>query len=119
MTDTDHIPPVLAHTPGPWHVHNHVHVHGAAGQRIASVKGEFGDPAKSANANRIVAAVNACQGIGTEALEQGVIGDLLEALERLVYDASGNQDNPMIRVKTVATIEQARVIIAKATGRPS
>lgn len=36
-----------------------------------------------ANARRIVAAVNACQGINTEALEQGVVRELLEALEDL------------------------------------
>jgi len=35
-----------------------------------------------ANARRIVACVNACEGIPTEALEAGVVRELVEALER-------------------------------------
>jgi hypothetical protein len=57
MTTTDDTKTAGMHTPGPWHVHNHVHVHAAGGQRIASVQGEFGDPAKNATARRIVAAI--------------------------------------------------------------
>jgi len=34
-----------------------------------------------ANARRIVAAVNACEGISTEALEDGVVKEMREALE--------------------------------------
>lgn len=39
---------------------------------------------------RIVACVNACQGISTEALEAGVVGGMIEAIEGLlsILDAS-------------------------------
>ena len=45
------------------------------------------------NARRIVACVNACAGIPTEELEQGVVQALIEALERIVivgYNAPRN-----------------------------
>src|SRR5690349_9702029 len=37
-----------------------------------------------ANSSRIVAAVNACAGIPTEALEQGIVAELLQQLSLLV-----------------------------------
>ena len=37
-----------------------------------------------------------------------------EALERLAYDAGGDQNNPLIRDKTLESIERARSAIAKA-----
>ena len=40
---------------------------------------------------------------------------LLEALRRLAYDAGGNQDNPLIRHKTLESIERASAAIAEAT----
>lgn len=39
-------------------------------------------PASAANSRRIVACVNACQGISTEALADGAVSDLLAACER-------------------------------------
>ena len=36
-------------------------------------------------ADRIVAAVNACEGISTEALEEGAVKDLLEACKAALY----------------------------------
>lgn len=50
-----------------------------AGQ-IAKVYG-MPDPEAVATARRIVAAINAVAGISTEALEAGVVGEMLEALE--------------------------------------
>ena len=46
------------------------------------------DPCDEANARRICAAVNACAGIPTEALEQGVVGDLRQALDGLLTAAA-------------------------------
>ena len=43
---------------------------------------------EKANARRIVAAVNACEGLSTEALEQGVIGELRQALGTLLTAAA-------------------------------
>jgi hypothetical protein len=107
MTNTDHIKPATTHTLGPWRCKpywtnrshteapNGIHVFDGDSRLVADVQYE-------ANARLITAAP-----------------ELLKPIERLVYDASGNQDNPMIRHKTFATIEQARSIIAKATGRQS
>lgn len=40
--------------------------------------------------------------------------ELFEALRRLAYDAGGNQDNPLIRHKTLESIERANAAIANA-----
>jgi hypothetical protein len=48
-------------------------------------------PAAHANARRICAAVNACQGISTEALERGIIADLRLVLGELLT-AAGDLD---------------------------
>ena len=42
---------------------------------------------------------------------------LLEALQRLAYDAGGNQDNPLIRHKTLESIETANAAIAQASSQ--
>ncbi len=72
-----------------------------------------------AHARRIVAAVNACEGIGTGALEAGVLREIREALERLAFDASGDQNNPLIRDKTLESMERARVAAARAKAECS
>lgn len=45
-----------------------------------------------ANARRIVACVNACEGLSTEALEQGVVGELLAALKEAETDLCNELD---------------------------
>jgi hypothetical protein len=68
-----------------------------------------------ANARRIVAAVNACNGFGTEALEQGVVGELLEALKGCLFALDKNLDGyGPSKAQAIAT---ATATIAKATGR--
>ncbi len=57
------------------------------------------------------AGVNASAQSGGEA---GVLREMREALERLAYDAGGDQNNPLIRDKTLESIERARVATAKA-----
>ena len=57
-----------------------------------------------ANARRIVAAVNGCEGIPTEALESGVVGKMREALEKCVDRLQYfiRQDDPeLIRARAV------------------
>lgn len=61
-----------------------------------------------ANARRIVAAWNACDGISTEALESGAVADRLEAL-RFAEDSVGD----------LKALETVRAAIAKATGGQS
>jgi len=42
--------------------------------------GELGSAYSAANARRIVACVNACAGLSTEALESGALADLVKAV---------------------------------------
>lgn len=72
-----------------------------------------------ANGNRICAAVNACRGISTEALEGGVVKELLGTLEFalsvLVNDCHVNGDT----ADYMDSIEQARTVIAEVTADAS
>jgi hypothetical protein len=97
MTDTDDTKPTAAHTPEPWHYDkswlvDYIIAHDPTGQEpygiyvaeIAhgdDVVGRFATREQhEANGRRIVAAVNACQGISTEALQQGVVREGVVAL---------------------------------------
>ena len=62
------------------------------------------------------AGVNASAQSGGEA---GVLREMREALERLAYDAGGDQNNPLIRDKTLESIERARAATARAKARSS
>jgi hypothetical protein len=71
------------HTPEPWFVQPSDNPGGLLikpipGQVVAQCDQV---PAMEANARRICAAVNSCEGISTESLEQSVVRELLEALE--------------------------------------
>ncbi len=140
MTDTDDAKPAAPHSPEPWHIEPLVADHGAS---IAICNRHEGilavipplneddepdeataqrDPHDAANARRMVAAVNACQGIGTEALEQGVVRELLEALEtagyfleRFYVQAVASRDDKRFELERWA-LGQARAAIARATG---
>jgi len=63
-----------------------------------------------ANARRIVAAVNACEGIATSALEQGVVAEMLEACKAALTDYEATMPD--------ATSMRAilHAVIATATG---
>jgi hypothetical protein len=79
------------------------------------------DPCDNANARRIVAAVNACQDLGTEALEQGVVPHLLEALRGLLTPA-GDLDAALDRATDQfgderATLDTACRIAGNAVAR--
>jgi hypothetical protein len=63
----------------------------------------------AANAHRICAAVNACEGITTEALEQGVVAELMDQLTFLVRWAEDQGEECRF----------ARAALAKAKGRPA
>jgi hypothetical protein len=77
------------------------------------------DEQHEANARRICAAVNACKGLPTEALEQGVVARLLESLDYLLqqtvdmdlkYGITLSEGEEDARQKALAAI-------AEATGR--
>ena len=128
MTRTDHTHPAAQqHTPGPWRACDTIifnpkgslmkdktdHI----GGQIANVGGlgVANDTELKANVRRIVAAINACEGISTEALEQGVVAELLEALQQVVRilrtDSLGYGDNKNILLNTCGAA------IAKAEGK--
>jgi hypothetical protein len=115
---------VARHTPGPWAIRGDRDdcdglsvIQQATGRLICVVESTFGyATADEADARRIAAAVNACEGIRTEALEAGVLRQMREAIERLAYDARGDQDNPLIRDKTLESADRALAIIARATA---
>ena len=79
------------HTPekwevGPSHVIKHIYQN-EHNQRCTAFIGEMLggiDANPEANARRLVACVNACEGIPTEALEGGVIGELMDALQSMI-----------------------------------
>jgi hypothetical protein len=111
------------HTPGPWKPRrpesNTGNVPVKAGDVTVAIAvcadwGYEHAPDRSTagiNARRLCAAVNACQGIRTEALEQGVIGELLEALQTASAWIDDHLFVPRLEIQT-----KVRSAIAKATG---
>ena len=98
----------MEHTPEPWGIYNDtLDGYIVSGLRLAgpgehtsfgsefvfeatifggeSSEGYISD--KDPNALRAIAAVNACEGIPTEALEDGVVKELLEALEEIFQES--------------------------------
>lgn len=65
------------------------------------------------NASRICAAVNACAGIPTEALEQGVVQNLIDAASDLISDLYNVSHNFGMKLH----IQQLREAIVKARGQ--
>lgn len=63
------------------------------------------------DARRLVAAVNACQGIPVEALENGVVGELLGAAKELV-----RQNDSEARPDINGALHQFRDAVAKVGG---
>jgi hypothetical protein len=98
MTDTKYqTTPTTNHTPEPWEHGDNGLIYGQCGEDDVeapfvcdviedSAMQALGilSPLEEANARRICAAVNACTGISTEALERGVINQLCYALGKLL-----------------------------------
>jgi hypothetical protein len=116
--------PPTPHTPGTWRVVNRPGMPeiragdiSIADIRLNGHNMEHG----AANARRIVAAVNACDGIGTEALEAGIVWEMREALEACEvqlreYVQWHHKHAGGCSVEIEAAWEQARDTIAKATA---
>jgi hypothetical protein len=101
-----------SHTPEPWYVQPSDYPGGLLikpipGQVVAQCDQV---PEMEANARRIVAAVNACARISTEALEQNAVQTLLEATEA-AWRRSANHEKLPVQQRN-----QLCAAIAKATG---
>jgi len=129
MTITDNTEQDAAHTAEPWGLDGFVIFNPASSLRKdardfiggqLAVVGGLGTKDKaeqSANARRICAAVNACKGIGTEALKRGIIaemrhvlGELLTAacdLDAAIDGATDEFDAERSRLNTVIHTAQA------------
>lgn len=92
MTMIDSIPSPTSHTPEPWGDNDdgvllgNLDNYAGVAPVVAVVEG-YDDEANAsdearANSRRIAAAINACQGIPTEALEQGTVAEMLAALKQ-------------------------------------
>lgn len=88
-----------AHKPGPWGIEKCRCGHDSCSQYTISTQRSSGF--SEANANRIVACVNACEGINPEAAPE-----LLEALEEMLKLHIAHHNNP--------AHVYARTLIAKA-----
>jgi hypothetical protein len=130
MTNTDTIEPATAHTPEPWDydldfivapdpggLHPDIYIAEIAHR---DEEGRVAPPEhQDANARRICAAVNACKGIPTEALERGAIAAprLLEALTRAEGFMSGFEDDEL-QDGINELLAEIRAAVAAATGNP-
>jgi len=121
MTRTDDTQPATAHTPEPWrYVDESTPADAEIGIRnfaIESASGEWDIASlifNEANARRIVATINACKGISTDALEERVIGELLDTCKQLVEWVEAYAEEKGLSWEPV---HKARAVIAKATGR--
>jgi hypothetical protein len=85
MTNSNESKPAAPHTPEPWRVDgladNQTQLWVWTPDRpIANIRLGNDPDTDRANARRIVAAVNACKGLPVQALEEGVVTDMLAAL---------------------------------------
>ena len=77
---------ICMHSPEPWR-NESITILGADEKKIAIMASPFDLKRQEANVRRIVACVNACVGISTEALESGAIRNLIKACEDVVREA--------------------------------
>jgi hypothetical protein len=134
MTDTNDTRQAVPHTAEPWHYavdsySDYIIAHDPTAQNphgiyVAQIDhsddgvGRFISRAQvAANARRVCAAVNACEGITTEALEQGRVRELLAILK----DMTEQFETKYLREyscaeATISTglLEAARAVITKA-----
>ena len=128
----------MQHTPWPWRLHPCIPVtiesedpYGHGPMRVADMRGwghltgigtcnfdnELAFAIQCANARRIVACVNACEGIPTEALEAGVIRDLIDAATRyLRVMTRDTDDDPNCWAEEEFAEARLREVLAKVRG---
>ena len=110
MTHNDDTKPTAAHTPEPWFVQPSDYPGGLLikpipGQVVAQCDEV---PEMEANARRICAAVNSCKGVGTEALERGIVAELQHVLGELLT-AAGDLDAALDGVTGEFDTERAKL----------
>jgi hypothetical protein len=113
---TDDIQQAVAHTPEPWFIDALADNETQLWIRtlhypITSIPFGKAPDTDKANARRIVAAVNACKGLSTEALERGVIADLRPVLGELLT-AAGDLDAAIDGATTEFDDERNRLNLA-------
>lgn len=74
----------------------------------------------AANARRIVACWNACEGISTEALELGAIQDRIASACGELYEVKRQRDELLQAIKNLVSVfsldsEESEVVVARAT----
>ena len=116
MTTTDNTIQTTAHTQEPWRIHRLNNGWPVITERLpmtsptCSLNGK-GLSHVEANARRLCAAVNACQGLSTEALELGVIAELRHVLGELLT-AAGDLDAAIDSAVDQFDAERAKLTIA-------
>jgi hypothetical protein len=119
MTTTNYTKPATTHTPEPWaQDSNELFAVTADKDGLIVAETEIHDRTDEecyANARRIVAAVNACEGISTEALEQGAIAELLLQL-RVLVDHVQSTPHELTEALRKLRLKEARTAIAQAKG---
>ena len=105
------------HTPGRLIVESCI---GGIGFYVASEQIEYDavcDCSDWDNATRLAAAWNACEGIPTEALEAGVVKDMLEALQAVGQSlGQGDGNDRMTYFVRDTVFAEVQAAIARATG---
>jgi hypothetical protein len=100
------------HTPGPWRIAGKGTIR--QGDDIWIAKANWRNA--EANTSRIVAAVNATEGISTEALEAGVVGEMLAALRAwMTYNDADDEaeDDITMMLAYADALALSRTVIAK------
>lgn len=107
MTYANNANQLTSHTPAPWHYETAYSITSIIGPDpteqdpygtyIAEIDGQdvgrfISREQHEANARRICAAVNACQGIPTEALESGPVKELLKLIADILADTHSNKE---------------------------
>jgi len=115
------------HTPGPWNVKYSKFsiIETQEGAQVAECKNLTGLVNLQANARRIVACVNACEGIETSELEEIAVSGGMLGLREDVARAAKQRDALLEALEELVSefgvcglTEKARAAIAKATGEP-
>ena len=123
-----HIEPAATYTPEPWWIDDDGFIAAGSGDDYSTVAdprcrptADYGTE-NEANARRIAAAVIACEGISTEALEQGAVSELREALDYLLeqtvdqdlkYGIGLSEGEVDARAKALAAIAKAAAAPAR------
>jgi hypothetical protein len=111
----------VTHTPGPWDyrpeedgkpiTNGTIAVAYMDAYRPEEDDGGAWEKETEANARRIIAAVNACEGLSTEALEMGIVTELLDALQ-----AASDWIDTQTFVPRTDIQARLRAVIAKAAS---